>query len=222
MTQRTTGLRAALSHAAIYQGLQDLLGGRRFQHRLVAEFVRPPPGSRLLDIGCGTAALLEHLPADVAYHGFDLSDRYVAAARRRWGARGQFWQADVADAPRLTGGRFARATAIGVLHHLDDDGARALIRLAAAAVEDDGALVTYDPAYTAATSRLARLVIDRDRGRFVRDPDSYAALVRAGFEQVEVATVTGHLRIPYTACVLIATGPRRPPAVAHPTPSQPA
>ena len=83
MSQRTTGLRRVLSSAAVYQGLQDLLGGRRFQHRLVAEFVRPPAGARLLDIGCGTAALLEHVPASVAYHGFDLSARYVAAARRR-------------------------------------------------------------------------------------------------------------------------------------------
>ena len=112
MSQRTTGLRAVLSSAAVYQGVQDLLGARGFQRRFVREFVRPPGGTQLLDIGCGTAALLEHLPDDVGYHGFDLSDRYIAAARTRWGARGQFWRASVADAPRLTGARFARATAV--------------------------------------------------------------------------------------------------------------
>ncbi|MBK9029869.1 MAG: class I SAM-dependent methyltransferase [Myxococcales bacterium] len=217
MSQRTTGLRAVLSSAAVYQGLQDLLGGRRFQHRLVSEFVQPRPGTRLLDIGCGTAALLEHLAPDVAYHGFDLSERYVAAARRRWGARGQFWQASVADAPRLAGGRFDRATAIGVLHHLDDADARGLVRLAAAALTDDGALVTYDPAITSATSRAARFLIDRDRGQNVRTPAGYAAIVAAGFSAVEVVPVARHLRIPYTGCVIVARGPRR-----DQTPSQPA
>ncbi len=217
MSQRTTGLRRVLSSAAVYQGLQDLLGGRRFQRRLITEYVRPTPGSRLLDIGCGTAALLEHVPASVAYHGFDLSERYVAAARRRWGARGQFWQASVADAPRLAGGRFERATAIGVLHHLDDAEAVGLARLAAAALTDDGALVTYDPAVTSATSRAARFLIDRDRGQNVRAPAGYAAIVGQAFADVQVIEIAHHLRIPYTACVLIARRPRRD----H-TPSQPA
>lgn len=208
MTQRTTGLRAALSSAAIYQGAQDLLGSRRFQRRLVREFVRPPPSSRLLDIGCGTASLLEHLPDGVAYHGFDLSERYIAAARRRWGARGQFWRADVAEATTLAGGRFARATAIGVLHHLDDAAARALLDLAAGALTDDGALVTYDPVITPETSRVARFLIERDRGQCVRSLAGYRALLEARFARVDATVLSGHLRIPYTACLLIARAPR--------------
>ncbi|MEZ4402757.1 MAG: class I SAM-dependent methyltransferase [Kofleriaceae bacterium] len=210
MSQRTTGLRAVLSSAAIYQGLQDLLGGRRFQRRFIRDFVAPPPGSRLLDIGCGTGALVEHVAADVAYHGFDLSPRYVAAARARWGDRGQFWQASVAEAPRLAGGSFARATAVGVLHHLDDAEAGGLVALAAAALDDDGALVTYDPALSAATGRLARFLIERDRGQHVRSPDGYARLLAAGFAEVTVTPVIGHLRIPYTACVIVARRPHRP------------
>ena len=65
MSQRTTGLRAVLSNAAVYQGFQDLVGVRRFQRRLIEEFVAPSPGSRLLDIGCGTGALLHALPESV-------------------------------------------------------------------------------------------------------------------------------------------------------------
>jgi cyclopropane fatty-acyl-phospholipid synthase-like methyltransferase len=214
MTQRTTGLRAALSSAAVYQGLQDLLGGRRFQRRLVTAHVAPAAGMRLLDIGCGTGAILEHVPPGVDYHGFDLSTRYVAAARRRWGERGHFWQASVADAPRLAAGRFERAIAIGVLHHLDDGEARALTGFAAAALTDDGALVTYDPAITAATSWPARFLIERDRGQHVRNPDQYAALLRTGFDEVSIVPVAHHLRIPYTGCILTARRPRRAGAAA--------
>lgn len=208
MTQRTTGLRAALSSAAVYQALQDLLGGRRFQRRLVDDHVRARPGMRLLDIGCGTGAIVEHVPAGVEYHGFDLSERYVTAARARWGDRGRFWQASVEDAPRLAGGRFDRALAVGVLHHLDDAGARGLAALAAAALAPDGALVTYDPAYTGATNAAARFLIDRDRGQNVRKPDEYAALLGSAFAEVEVVAVARHLRIPYTGCIITARAPR--------------
>lgn len=209
MSQRTTGLRAALSSAAVYQAVQDLLGGRRFQRRLIREHVAPAPGMRMLDIGCGTGAIVEHVPAGVDYHGFDLSARYVEAARRRWGERAHFWQASVEDAPGLTGGRFDRAIAVGVLHHLDDAGARTLAGLAAAALTDDGMLVTYDPAYTGATNAAARFLIDRDRGQNVRTPDGYAALLATGFAEVTVAPVAGHLRIPYTGCIVHARRPRR-------------
>jgi SAM-dependent methyltransferase len=209
MSQRTSGIRAILSSAAVYQGLQDLLGGRTFQRRFVTQFVAATPGMRVLDIGCGTGALLEHFADGVDYHGFDLSDRYIAAARKRFRDRGHFWQASVADAPRLTGGRFDRATAVGVLHHLDDTEAQGLATLAAAALADDGQLVTYDPAWTAATSRIAGLLLKSDRGQHVRSPDRYAALLRAGFAEVIVEPLIGHLRIPYTACVITARRPRR-------------
>lgn len=209
MTQRTTGLRAALSSAAVYQGLQDLIGGRRFQRRLMREHVAPAPGMRLLDIGCGTAAILEHVPRGVAYHGFDPSPRYIAAARRRWGERGEFHEGGVEDAPGVAGGRFERAMAIGVLHHLADDAARTLARQAAAALTPDGMLVTYDPAILASSSRAVRFLLEHDRGRHVRTPDAYAALVATAFDDVAIAPVERHLRIPYTGCILHARKPRR-------------
>ncbi len=207
MTERTGGLRALLSRGALYQHLQDLLGSRRFQRHLVEAYVAPRPGMRLLDIGCGTGALVEHLPAGVAYHGFDPSARYVAAARRRWGQRGRFWRAGVADAA-VGEPTFDRVTAVGVLHHLDDATATLLAVRAATALGADGVLITYDPAVTAATSPLARFLLDRDRGAHVRSPERYVALLSPHFAEVEAVTVSGHLRVPYTGCVLTARRPR--------------
>ena len=208
MSERTTGARAALSMAGVYQRLQDVLGSRRFQRRLITEHVAPVTGTRMLDLGCGTGALIEHVPREVAYHGFDPSERYIAAARQRWGDRGTFWCAGVGDPLPHGAGTFARATAIGVLHHLDDATAAQLAARAAHAQTADGALVTYDPAITPATSRLARFVIERDRGMHVRRPDDYAALLAPRFAEVTVVAVAGHLRIPYTGCIITARRPR--------------
>lgn len=198
---RRFDLRRVLGASAVYQAVQNALGARAFQRRL-ATWIDAAPGQRVLDIGCGPAAILEHLPPGIDYHGFDDSADYLAAARERWGERGHFWQARVEDATLAELGKFDRVIAIGVLHHLDDDAAATLVRIAARALAPGGMLLTYDPCWAADQGVIARALIARDRGQNVRDAHGYTSLARARFADVEPEIVRGHLRVPYTACVL--------------------
>src|SRR3954469_11432428 len=106
---------------------------------LVNDYVRPQPGERVLDIGCGPGDALEYLP-EVDYTGVDLSERYIEAARERWGDRGTFVCADVRDA-EFEGKEFDVVMSVGVLHHLDDAAARGLIDLAARRLAAGGRFV---------------------------------------------------------------------------------
>lgn len=202
MSQRDTGLRRFLRRPGGYQGFQDLLGAQRFQRRFAREWVQAEPGMRVLDIGCGPASLLAHLPTGVEYHGFDENPDYIAAARARHGDRGRFWQARVERQAIADLGRFDRVVALGVLHHLADPDAAALIALAASVLTPTGRFVTYDPTFVPGQGFISRTLVKNDRGTAVRTPDSYAALARAAFPTVTPTIISGHLRVPYHACLL--------------------
>jgi SAM-dependent methyltransferase len=217
MSQVDSGIRRLLALPAAYNLFQNLVGAPGARRRWIRECLKPFPGARILDIGCGTAELLDLLPLDVDYTGFDMSPAYIEAARRRYGSRGRFTCGTVEALGEYGKGQAAGrddghdkgydiAMAFGVLHHLNDGEARGLFRAARKALKPGGRMVTLDCAFVPDQSRLARFFVARDRGRNVRDPDGYAALAREGFAGVETLVWRNPLRIPYTHAILVCRG----------------
>lgn len=207
MAQITSGVRAVLSNPVVYDIFQRLVGGHVGRIDFAHTMVRANAGTRVLDIGCGTGALLDYLPAGVVYDGWDISVEYIAAARARFGVRGTFssgWltaDAVAAEPP------YDVVIASGVLHHLDDDEVGRFAGLARHAVRGGGRVVTIDPVLAPGQHPLARLLIARDRGQHVRSAEQYAALLREAFDAV--TGVVRHRRwLPYTHWMMEAT--RRP------------
>jgi len=56
----------------------------------IDKYVKPKDGDKILDIGCGTADILEYLP-NVEYLGFDMNNRYIQFALQKYGNRGKFF-----------------------------------------------------------------------------------------------------------------------------------
>jgi SAM-dependent methyltransferase len=219
MSHHSTGLYRIFESAAIYEGFQRLLGSDASRRRFVREFLRPFPGVRILDIGCGTGAILDYLPAGVEYIGYDSNPRYVEDARRRHTGRGQFLCARVEEAPEQPGG-FDLVLATAILHHLDDPEADRLIASAHRHLRPGGSLVTLDPVRHPGQSPLARLLIALDRGRRVRTPKEYRDLAAAHFPSIETALLTDLMPLPYSHFLMRATKNQADGPITAPSPPQ--
>lgn len=205
MAQNTSGLRALLSMPAIYSLTQNMLGANKSRSILCREYLKAGDRDVVVDVGCGPAEILEYLPKGVDYHGFDLSAAYIDAARDRHGQRGTFHCRDVTLVEESEIPPFDLAFSIGVLHHLDDDGAIHLLTQLKKRLASGGRLVTVDPAYYPQQSPLARVVISRDRGQNVRTGEGYRKLASQVFPQVQLTRRDDLLNIPYTHAILECT-----------------
>jgi SAM-dependent methyltransferase len=204
MAQRSGGLYHALEVGRVYDLLQRLMGGAAARARVVREFVRPPPGAQILDIGCGPGTLLDALPPDVRYVGFDLNPAYVELARARFGDRAQFHCAAVGERWDFEVGSFDLVIACAVLHHLDDAEATALVATAVQALRPAGALVTLDPTRHRCQHPVARWLVALDRGRCVRSPEGYRQLLEPSLDVTESWLVTDLAPLPYSHWVMRA------------------
>jgi SAM-dependent methyltransferase len=209
-----------------YDFSQWLVGARRCHAFFMSEMVRPQPGERVLDVGCGVGACLRDVPDKVEYVGIDLSAPYIEAARAQYGDRGTFICADVASVDASSIGTFDRAFSHGLLHHLPDEAVAHTVDLLQRVVRPGGIYVTLEPCYLPDQSSLARFLIANDRGKFVRDQPGWEHLV-SGLGTVHSHIFHDLLNVPYTLIIMQVTLPRShalhgfPAALDRPsTPSQ--
>jgi cyclopropane fatty-acyl-phospholipid synthase-like methyltransferase len=189
----------------LYDLAQLIMRGTRYRRHLVENYLRLAPGDRVLDIGCGTGALLDFLPRswpEIQYVGFDMSPAYLAAARRKHGNRGQFHCLELTPRTAADFGRFNSVLAMGVLHHLDDAAADTLFAIAHRVLRPGGRLITLDGVFTENQSWLVRRLLKSDRGKHVRTEAAYRALASRVFGQVETVVSQDLFRIPYTTLIM--------------------
>lgn len=193
-------LRDFLSVPKAYTLFQRLVRGKG-ELVYITTHVRPIPGQRVLDVGCGTGDILRLMPP-VDYLGIDSNASYIEAARKRYGAIGTFACTDLTDQNIEQFGKFDIVLATGILHHLDDDDALRLFQLANKTLKAEKRLVSFDGCYVENQSFLARKVLSRDRGKFVRTGKEYVNLASQVFANVESFVYDHILRIPSSVIVM--------------------
>ncbi len=198
------GLWSPLADPIVYEFVHHLIGARHWLRRFTDEVIRPRSGDRVFDIGCGPGALLRYLPQTTSYVGFDRNEAYIGRARRMYGGRGEFICDDVGNFAAHALAPADIAVAIGILHHLDDNLASAMLRATANVLKPGGRLITADPCYHSEQSAIQRFVVSKDRGMYVRAYDRYAELAAAVFPNPKPAFQASHVPFPYSICIIEA------------------
>jgi SAM-dependent methyltransferase len=197
------GVRDILSAPWVFDTYQSLIGAPRCHRRYIDDYVRPQPGDRLIDFGCGLGVALKYLPADIDYLGMDIHDPYIQAAKKRYPSR-KFVTADLETMDFAPYGKFDVGISFGVVHHLTDTVADALGRQAKATIEPGKRLVCIDPVYMPDMPKVAKFLIDHDRGSFPRNEEAYRKIFEP-YGAVETDVVTDMLRVPYTMVITSVT-----------------
>jgi SAM-dependent methyltransferase len=195
-------LHPILSFAPAYKLLMKSLGGHSARLTHVQKHIRPQPGFKILDIGCGPGDILEYLPG-VEYLGVDLDADYIAHAQSKYGNKGRFLCRNAAEIDAAEFETYDIVLATGLLHHLNDNEAIQLLQFASKALKPGGRLITYDGCYLEEKQHpFDRWMLDSDRGKFVRTKKQYMALANSVFPAIKPHLRSDLLRIPYTLLIL--------------------
>lgn len=199
--QDDSGLRRILSIWNLYEFFQGLLGGRNARKWVVKNVWKIRGREKIVDIGCGPATILKYLPHDVEYLGFDISENYIRAARKRFSGRGTFLLGSAHDFLNHLDDRFTGADLVlcnGLLHHLSDEEASEVLELSKRIMKSNGRLVCIEATFLARQTRLSKWIVSTDRGRFVRSEEQWKDLISRAFDIHSTSILTGLIRIPYT------------------------
>lgn len=133
--------------------------------------------SVVLDVGCGTGDALRHISHYADYLGLDTDGVALEHARRRHaGRRNARFEQRICDASDFSARPVSHVSMIGLLHHLADDEAVALLRLFAECPTLVRG-VALDIVYLEGRF-YNNLLAYFDRGKYCRDPGGYPRLAR--------------------------------------------
>ncbi|MGE7470876.1 class I SAM-dependent methyltransferase [Bosea sp. NPDC003192] len=190
----------------IYAAFQHAIGGTRGREIMVGDYIMPKLGDRVLDLGCGSGALLPFL-GTVDYVGIDTNEKHIETARSLHGKNGRFICGDFTSIAAETERSFDTVLCIGLLHHLDDERVIEISHLARRYLVPSGRMIALDPVFEAGQNPIARLLAAADAGARVRTAEGYRELVSQALDNVEVHVRHDMMRVPYSHCITTAAAP---------------
>ncbi|MFO0980001.1 MAG: class I SAM-dependent methyltransferase [Planctomycetaceae bacterium] len=172
------------SMPTVFDGLRWILEGGYRGHKSVLkgelrDTLSASTQNRVLDLGCGTGIHAPHFSPG-RYQGVDVSASYIQAARRKFAG----YQFDLADARTLKfeDGSFQTVLISGVLHHLNDEDATAVLSEAARMLSNGGVAVIWEDIPCRSAWNIVGSLIHRlDQGKWIRTPSRYRELLAPWF-----------------------------------------
>lgn len=80
MSQRSSTLYNLINNPYIYKSIQKIMSGTSLRKKIIKANIKKK-NSNVLDIGCGPAEIIEHIP-NCNYYGYDIDKRSIAYAKK--------------------------------------------------------------------------------------------------------------------------------------------
>ncbi len=144
--------------------------------RAIQEYLPDSENQRILDIACGPGAFSVLFAADI-YVGVDINQGYIEYAKRQY--KGTF---HVMDARHIefSDDSFDGVLVYGLLHHLNDDDAREVLKGVARVLKPSGrALIIEDIPSESRLNVVGHLLHRIENGHFIRSAEEYRTLLDA-------------------------------------------
>ncbi len=181
LTQKAN-IRMALNQSdfpKLWSMFQYLWGGPTAKRKLAAKYF--PGRGRVLEVGCSTGMIAPAFGprTGVSYLGVDIDPAVINYARKAFsGIPGFDFQLSEHDPPNYGNSVFDFVLIAGVLHHIDDDGCRGVLRAAASAVKKDGVIAVSEPLLPLRTDPfLVQQFIRIEQGAHVRTGQDLRSLL---------------------------------------------
>jgi 2-polyprenyl-3-methyl-5-hydroxy-6-metoxy-1,4-benzoquinol methylase len=195
MSQKLSGIHKIFSYPLIYSLTQIIMSGETVRSALVKKIINP--NAKVLDIGCGTAKIIDSLPS-VDYYGYDISKKYINYARKKYKSKRnnffckKFTINEINNIPRVD-----FILLFGVIHHLEDEELDQIFPALKKVLKKKGIIITCDPVYIKKQNTIAHFLIKNDVGQNVRSKENYLKFLRKYFKKIKFKIKHQNF-IPYT------------------------
>lgn len=180
-------LKKYLENPFFFNFFEKLMGARRPRKRFVDNFVKPTANENILDIGCGTGELLDFFPDNINYLGIDNNPEYIDFAKKKYNYKGNFICSDINNKNNLIKNNYYDVVmCAGVIHHLDDISSKNLLKKSLEFLKKGGRFVSFDPVLVPNQKFLSKLLVQNDRGNYVRNVEKYENLISEIYENYKI------------------------------------
>ena len=200
MSEKKGNFYSLLLNSYFYNFSQYIVGATAFRKKFI-EKLNIKKNAKILDVGCGTSTVLKFLN-EPEYYGYDVNIDNINYSRKKYGNLGNFYNKVFTEKELNHLPKFDYIFLFGFIHHLNDNDIISLLKILKYSLNESGCICSIDGVFEPKQNPLARFLISKDRGQFVRTKEGYINLTKDIFFSLETEII--HWKFfPYTYMTMI-------------------